>query len=246
MKPTRRLFASIHDVSPYHAARLERLVPVVEKAVGSGRYAMLVVPDFHRKGALRDHPDFAAKLRAWSDAGCEIFLHGFTHLDESVHATRAAQLKAERLTAGEGEFLGLSYDQATRKLVEGRALLEDIIGRPVAGFIAPAWLYGRDSLKAIADQGFDLVEDHFRVWSPQSDQVFARGPVITYASRSVPRLVSSILWSRIATVVLSRAKTVRLAVHPHDVDSPRLMHEIERALRVWTLTHKPASYNERL
>ena len=242
MKTRRRLLASIHDVSPYHADRLERLVPIVERAVGPGRYAMLVVPDFHRSGSLGNHPGFARKLRAWADAGCEMFLHGFTHLDDCTHASRSAQLKAQRLTAGEGEFLGLSHDEATRKLADGRMLLEDIIGRPVAGFIAPAWLYGTESLKAVADQGFALAEDHFRVWNPRSGEVLARGPVITYASRSTPRLVSSILWSRLATIALSRARTVRFAVHPHDTDSPSLMHEIERALRALTSTHKPSAY----
>jgi uncharacterized protein len=238
----KRLLASIHDVTPYHADRLDRLVPLVERIVGPGRYALLVVPNFHRSGLLRDNLAFANRLRSWADAGCEIFLHGFSHLDESQHISRAAQIKAQRLTAGEGEFLGLDYDDATSRLQDGRSMLEDMIGRPVAGFIAPAWLYGSDSLKALADQGFTLAEDHFRVWDPQTDVVLARGTVITYASRSLPRLASSILWSRIATIALTKAQTVRFAVHPHDVESPRLMREIERALSVLAKTHLPSAY----
>jgi uncharacterized protein len=238
----KRLLASIHDVTPYHADRLDRLIPLVERIVGPGRYALLVVPDFHRSGLLRDNLAFANRLRSWADAGCEIFLHGFSHLDESQHISRAAQIKAERLTAGEGEFLGLDYGDATSRLQDGRSMLEDIIGRPVAGFIAPAWLCGSDSLKALVDQGFSLAENHFRVWNPQTDAVLARGPVITYASRSLPRLASSILWSRIATIALTKAQTVRFAVHPHDVDSPRLMREIERALQAFTATHAPSAY----
>jgi uncharacterized protein len=241
IKP-KRLLASIHDVTPYHADRLDHLVPLVERIVGPGRYALLVVPDFHRSGLLRDNLAFANRLRSWADAGCEIFLHGFSHLDESIHLSRTAKVKAERLTAGEGEFLGLDYDDATSRLQDGRSMLEDMIGRPVAGFIAPAWLYGSGALKALADQGFTLAEDHFRVWNPQTDAVLARGPVITYASRSLPRLASSILWSRIATIALTKAKTVRFAVHPHDVESPSLMREIERALRVLTKTHLPSAY----
>jgi uncharacterized protein len=242
VKAPKRLLASIHDVTPYHADRLDRLVPLVEHIVGPGRYALLVVPDFHRSGLLRDNLAFANRLRCWADAGCEIFLHGFSHLDESQHISRAAQIKAERLTAGEGEFLGLDYDDSISRLHDGRSMLEDIIGRPVAGFIAPAWLYGSDSLKALADQGFSLAEDHFRVWNPQTNAVLARGPVITYASRSLPRLASSLLWSRIATIALAKAQTVRFAVHPNDVDSPALMSEIERALSVLTKTHLPSAY----
>jgi uncharacterized protein len=246
MNATGTLLASVHDVAPCHRERLERLVPLVEAAVGRGRFALLVVPDFHRSGSLRDDPAFARRLLGWADDGCEIFLHGFTHLDESAHPSRAARWKAERMTAGEGEFLGLSYAEASSKLTEGRQIIEDVTGRAVAGFIAPAWLYGTESLRAIADHGFALAEDHFRVWSPRDGQTLTRGPVVTYASRSTPRLLSSLLWSRLSTVVLARAKTVRLAVHPHDVDSPALLTEIDRALRAFTRTHTPSAYRELL
>jgi uncharacterized protein len=238
----RRLFASIHDVTPYHLTRLEKLVPLVQDVVGKGRFALLVVPDFHRSGRLDQNPAFAKRLRAWADDGCDIFLHGFTHLDESVHSSRSTQLKAQRLTAGEGEFLGLGGDEAKHKLIDGRKMVENIIGRPVTGFVAPAWLYSQESLGAIAGQGFTLCEDHFRVWNPQNDITLARGPVVTYASRTPTRLISSLLWSRVATIALSRSRTVRFAVHPHDVDAPELVAEIGRALRAFSRSHAPSSY----
>ena len=242
MTSTRRLLASIHDVTPYHLDRLERLVPLIEEVVGKGNFALLVVPDFHRAGRLDHNTEFARRLRGWADDGCDIFLHGFTHLDDSKHNSIGASLKARKLTAGEGEFLGLSYYDASRKLIDGRRMVEDIIGRPVTGFIAPAWLYSTDTVRAIAHQGFTLCEDHFRVWNPQDAKVHARGPVVTYASRSPSRLLSSLLWSRIATVVLSRANVVRFAVHPNDVDAPELVAEISRALRAFGRSHVPSSY----
>ena len=238
----RRLLASIHDVTPVHTARLDRLVPAVEVVVGPGRYALLVVPDFHHQGLLTSSPQFGRRLRAWTDAGCEIFLHGFTHLDESRHMGTAARWKATRMTAGEGEFLGLSTPEAEARISEGRDMIEQIIGRPITGFVAPAWLYGEDSIAALAAQNINMIEDHFRVWNPQTSAVFARGPVTTYASRSRARIAGSILWSRIATVLLARAATVRLAVHPHDVDSPVLMREIRRALSAFARSHRPSAY----
>ena len=242
MRTQRRLLASIHDVTPYHLARLERLVPMVENVLGRGKFALLVVPDFHGQGRLDKDSAFGKRLRAWADDGCEIFLHGFTHLDDAVHTSKNAALKARRLTAGEGELLGLDFDEASRKLIEGRKMVEDITGRPVAGFVAPAWLYSAQSLHALAEQGFTLCESHFRVWNPQNAQVYVRGPVITYASRTPTRMLSSLLWSRIATVILSQSKVVRLAVHPHDVDAPELLYEIDRALRVFSRSHAASSY----
>jgi predicted deacetylase len=226
----RRLLVSIHDVTPAHAARLDRLAPLIEKHSGAGGHALLVVPDFHGAAPLRPGTAFATRLRQWAAAGCEIFLHGFTHRDDSIHASAIARMKARRMTAGEGEFLGLDYAAARQRLVDGRALVEDVCGQPVAGFIAPAWLYGDASRRAIADLGFALAEDHFRVWRPQSGEIIARGPVITYASRTRARLASSLLWSRVAPVLLAPRAVVRFAVHPHDVDSPALLAEIDRAL----------------
>ncbi len=242
MSQPRRLLASIHDVTPAHADRLDRLTPLVERHAGRGCFALLVVPDFHGRAPLRAGSPFAARLRAWAGAGCEIFLHGFTHRDDMAHTSFATRMKASRMTAGEGEFLGLGYSEARRRLIGGRALVEDIVGGPVAGFIAPAWLYGAGSRRAIADLGFPLAEDHFRVWRPASGEVLTRGPVVTYAGRSRIRLQGSLLWSRIASFALRRMPVVRLAVHPHDADSPALLEEIDRALGAFVRSHQPDRY----
>jgi predicted deacetylase len=242
----RRLLASIHDVTPAHAERLDRLVPLVEEHVGQGRYALLVVPNFGGHSRISGSPVFARRLRGWANSGSEVFLHGFTHQDDSRHRSIAARFKASHLTAGEGEFLGLSYREAKARLVDGRALIEDLIGRRVAGFIAPAWLYGSGARRAIADLGFSLAEDHFRVWRPESGEIVARGPVLTYASRTRLRLASSLLWSRAATTLLSRIPNMRFAVHPGDVRSPALLGEIGRALASFTRTHSPSAYSELL
>ena len=246
MSAPRRLLASIHDVTPCHSRRLERLVPLVEERVGAGNYALLAVPDFHGQGGIDSDPAFAARLRGWADDGCEVFLHGYAHRDTARHAGALSRLKASHLTAGEGEFLGLDQATASRLLIDGRNRVEDVIGRPVAGFIAPAWLYGEAALRAIAELDFPIAEDHFRVWHPPSGRVLARGPVITYASRTPTRMLSSLLWSRIATWVLKPCSAIRLGVHPHDVDAPELLREIERALRALSRTHRPSRYADLL
>ena len=239
---TRRLLASVHDVTPVHAARLDLLVPMLEAAVGPGRFALLVVPDFHGEAPLRAATPFARRLRAWADAGCELFLHGYTHRDDQAHRTATARFKARWMTAGEGEFLGLDYAEAVRRLRDGRALVEDVTGHEVAGFVAPAWLYGPPSLAALADLDFALAEDHLRVWRPQSGTVVARGPVISYSGRTRARALSSIAWSQAATRLLRNTETVRLAVHPHDLDQPAIVREIERALRSFAGSHAASAY----
>lgn len=239
---TRRLLLSVHDASPAHAPRLPKLIALIERHAGPSMYAMLVTPNFHGDWPLAAHPAFRSWLREKAASGVEIFLHGLRHLDDSAHQGRLARWKAEAMTAGEGEFLGLDRQEAARRMSDGRAELEDIIGRPVAGFIAPAWLYGRGAMEAVADEGFALAEDHLRVWRPIDGQTVSRGPVITYATRTAARQASSLLVSRLATVGLAWMQDLRLAVHPHDADCEPVMHEIDRALAVHAVQRQPARY----
>jgi predicted deacetylase len=222
----RSLLASIHDVGPRFESEVDRLADRLEGHVGAGRFAMLVVPDHWGEAPLARAPAFAAKLRRWADAGVEMFLHGWSHRDDSSHQGAAAW-KARHMTAGEGEFLGLDRAEATRRLRAGRKVVEDAIGRPVAGFIAPAWLYGPDALEAVAAENFLLAEDHMQVWEPASGAVLARGPVVTWASRSRARIMSSLGFAALARLALQPLRVVRVAVHPGDAHVPALLRSID-------------------
>ena len=100
----RRVLVAVHDVTPAHADRLERIFGLLAEA-GVRRYALLVVPQWHGEWVLTAHPDFTARLRERAAAGLEVFLHGLRH-DE--HGTRRAwhqHVRAFGRTDGEGEFL---------------------------------------------------------------------------------------------------------------------------------------------
>src|SRR5579864_7740198 len=163
--PRRLLLASIHDVSPRFEAEVDQLVDMVGEHVGD-RLAMLVVPNHWGSAPIISGSAFAARLRAWADAGMEIFLHGYFHRDQSGHRGNADRLRARFMTAGEGEFLGLSLEDASSRIAEGRSLLENVIGRRIDGFVAPAWLYGDGARAALAACGIPIAEDHLSVWSP--------------------------------------------------------------------------------
>lgn len=222
--PPRRLLASIHDVSPRFEAQVDALGDLLGRA-GVVRPALLVVPDFWREAPIRAGTPFAGKLRAWSDAGAELFLHGAVHLDERAHRHGLTRLKARHLTAGEGEFLGLDTAEARSRLRAGRRLIEDVTGRPIAGFVAPAWLYGSGARAAMADEGIALAEDHWRVWRPADGAVLARGPVITWATRTPARKVSSLAVAALARA-LPGPRVMRLAVHPNDTRSAAVLRSI--------------------
>jgi len=242
----RQLIASIHDVSPRFEAQVDQLADRLSRLLGGPRFAMLVVPDHWGGAPIAGNRAFRARLRAWHASGIEMFVHGWFHRDEVRHASSLAALKARHMTAGEGEFLGLSREEAARRMADGKALIEDIIGAPVAGFIAPAWLYGPGALAAMADVGFAIAEDHMRVWSPSTGRTLARGPVLTWASRSSYRIASSIFFAGIARHALLAIKTVRIAVHPGDTTVPQLLESIDRSFAALSPNRTIARYTDLL
>jgi predicted deacetylase len=237
------LLASIHDVSPRFESELDRLLELLAPHVGE-RLAMLVVPNHWGDAPITLGSPFATRLRRWADNGVEIFLHGYFHRDPSRHQGAANRLRASFMTAGEGEFLGLSRGEASSRIAEGRALLEDVIGRPVDGFVAPAWLYGEGALSALADSGIPLAEDHWRVWSPPTGARLASGPVITWASRTRARLASSLL----AAAALRRAPldVLRVGVHPPDCRHPPLVRSIEKTFAIARKSRRAGHYSDLL
>jgi hypothetical protein len=237
----RLLLASIHDVSPRFESEVDRLIDLLERRVGN-RFAMLVVPNHWHDAPIVPGSRFATRLRSWSAAGVEIFLHGFYHRDDSRHEDLARRVRGRIMTAGEGEFLGLSRTEATRRIIEGQSLLEDLTGHPVAGFVAPAWLYGEGALLALRQIGVPIAEDHFRIWSPATGARLARGPVITWASRTRPRRISSL----VAAAALRRAplEVLRIGVHPPDVHHPQLIESIEKTFAVAVQNRRAAAYSE--
>jgi uncharacterized protein len=241
--PRRLLLASIHDVSPRFESQVDKLLEALNPHVGR-RLAMLVVPNHWGDAPIVSGSPFAGRLREWADEGIEIFLHGFYHRDSARHVAGTDRLRARVMTAGEGEFLGLGQAQALSCIRDGRALIEDVTGHPIDGFIAPAWLYGRGAHEALREASIPIAEDHFRVWSPTSGRLLARGPVITWAARTPLRLASSLL----AAAALCRApiEVLRVGVHPPDTGHALVMRSIGRTLAIAAKQRRPARYSDLL
>jgi predicted deacetylase len=243
MPDERLLLASIHDVAPRFEGEVDRLLDALAPHVGN-KLAMLVVPNHWGDSPIVPGSPFARRLRTWADNGIEMFLHGLVHRDEARHVGTFDRFRARYLTAGEGEFLGLERAEATDRINRGRTIIEDSTGRPVAGFVAPAWLYGQGALRALEDCAIPIAEDHLHVWSPEKQRELARGPVITWASRTPLRLASSLA----AASILRRApvRTLRIGVHPPDSRQPALMRSIDATFRSAMRNRRVARYADLL
>jgi uncharacterized protein len=244
IKATQRLLlGSIHDVSPRFETEIDRLLELLAPHLGL-RIAMLVIPNHWGNSPILPGSPFATRLRGWADAGVEIFLHGYFHRGNGSSRVGPDRLRASLMTAGEGEFLGLSREDASCRIAEGRSLLEGVIGRGIHGFVAPAWLYSRGTRAALADAGILLSEDHLHVWSPATGVRLASGPVITWASRTRLRLASSLA----AAAMLRQVpmKVLRIGVHPPDCRHPSVLESIDKTLRTVAKDHVAGSYSDLL
>ena len=79
-----------------------------------------------------------------SEGAIEIALHGLNHNDNSGQRTPS-------------EFAGLPVNRQMRMLADGKRSLENALGSPIHVFVPPFNTYDRDTLRALARTGFELL-----------------------------------------------------------------------------------------
>lgn len=212
MKP--RLCIAIHDVAPATWPACARLIAMLQ-ALGAPPATLLVVPDWHRRGAIDADAAFRQAIDARVGRGDEIALHGHVHLDEApAPCTPLAWLRRRVLTAGEGEFAALSRDESARRIEAGRQRLA-ACGWHARGFVAPAWLLGEGARAALAHSTFAWTSTQARLERIDNGLCIA-APVIGASARAAWRRYASRAWLRIAASAWSDVPLLRIALHPAD------------------------------
>lgn len=231
---------SIHDVSPAWEREVDVALQMAHEA--GARPALLVVPDYHGRAPLLDHPRFVDRLRALESSGHEVYLHGYYHRarawsEPPVEGARpsgvGARLRhsfAQRVvSAGEAEFSDVSRDEAVARLDAGERVLSEA-GLTIRGFVAPAWSMPSWVLTLLGERGYRFTEDHLRVYDPAARRS-RPSVVLNYASRTPARLLSSVAWCRLARPA-RRLMPARVAIHPADMRYALLRAET-RSLLAW-------------
>lgn len=228
---------TIHDVSPAWEREVDDALLMCARV--EAKPALLVVPNFHGRWPLLDHPAFCAKLRELQRAGHEIYLHGFFHKsrvneDAALPArrgappSRVAWLFAQKVASGgEAEFSDVSREEAIERLDRGEAMLREA-GLTIDGFIAPAWSMPGWLLPILASRGYRFCEDHLKVYDPAKGRAKA-SVVLNYASRSRARIASTVAYCRVARYARA-VLPARIAIHPGDMRVPLLRREVEGLL----------------
>jgi len=218
----RSLVVSLHDVHPGSFDAVRSQVETLSQA-GVSRFSLLVVPDFHGHRTLDRDAALCDWLRGRASGGDEIVLHGFHHLRMGRKRSWRTAFWTEFYTCNEAEFLDLSAGEARRLLRLGREIFSRA-GLEARGFIAPAWLMGRDVVDALWQEGFGYT-------NTVSTLMMADGRIEPcrswcWSSRAPWRRSCSLVWNRaIAGGVLAQ-RVARLSLHPNDLYFPALREQI--------------------
>ena len=204
--------------------------------------SLLVVPDYHHTGNSLARPEFVQWLRAREREGHEIVIHGFYH----ERARQAGESVARKLitriyTADEGEFYDLDCEEALRLLQTAQSRFARNGFHP-SGFIAPAWLLGAKAERAVRDAGFRYTTTLRVVHDFVSEMAF-RSQSIVYSVRSPWRSAASLVWNRTLFSRLMTNPLLRLAVHPPDLDHPRVWRQIRALVRQARADRRPLTYD---
>lgn len=234
---------SIHDVSPAWEREVDLALEMAHEA--GVRPALLVVPDYHGRAPLSEHPAFIERLRALEADGHEIYLHGYYHrarkweehgrdrhtgdamMARGLHARVRHAFAQKVVSAGEAEFSDVSREEALARLDAGERMLA-AAGLTVTGFVAPAWSMPDWVLRLLGDRGYRFTEDHLRIHDPSTGRS-RPSVVLNYASRTPTRLLSSVAWCRLARPT-RRVLPARIAIHPADMRYALLRSEITSLL----------------
>lgn len=210
----RALAVVLHDVAPQTWPLYESFVTSLD-ALGPIPLTLLVVPDFHHRGALVSHRRFRAVIEARLARGDEIALHGYYHGDDEPLGLNPLDFFRRRLYTHEGEFAALDRAEAQCRLEYGLEMFTSL-GWPVSGFVAPAWLMNRNARTALAGFPFLYTSSPAGlIRLPQWQELSA--PSLVWSARSAWRRRASRYWNERRLRKSADRDLIRLGVHPVDM-----------------------------
>ena len=236
------LIVSVHDVAPSTRSAADKIVNELARC-GVTKCSLLVVPNYHHTGeAMADH-DFVRWLRDVEAAGHEVVIHGFFHQrPRAAKEGWRARAWTRWYTRGEGEFFDLPYDEALRRILTARDQFA-AAGLKPRGFIAPAWLLGREGERAAADAEMEYTTRLNTVCDLRTgDTVSARS--LVYSVSKPWRRTTSLCWNGALQRVMADAPLLRLGIHPPDLQHSAIWRQITRIARAQAESRIATTYRD--
>jgi predicted deacetylase len=252
----RTIAVALHEIEP---ATFERCFEVRDwlQSHGVDRVTLLVIParDLHPLGERS--PEMVDWLIERRRLGDSIAQHGFQH-EQLRRAGWSPHLLAPRRGRRAAEFVGLD-DHDTRRAVEAGWRLLKLAGIEPDGFVAPAYAYTpalRDALSTRFRWWAGLLGLHGALAPAQSVGAPEEGVSGEEQMRSWRRLAPA--WdlgaggrlggalppAMIHAGAVLAGSTLRLDLHPTDLESPRGTRALERVLAHATGRRSAITYDE--
>jgi uncharacterized protein len=220
------LVVSIHDVAPSTQTQAEKIISELAHH-GVAVCSLLVVPNYHHRGASTEDRGFVRWLQDLESKGHEIVIHGYFHErprrnDETI----SQKLFTRFYTKDEGEFYDLDYEEAFRRINQAR---EEFVaaGLTPRGFIAPGWLLGAPGERAAADAELEYTTRLTGLRDLRSGENFP-ARTLAYSVRSGWRRTTSLAWNNLLAQRLADAPLARISIHPPDREHPEIWRQVLR------------------
>ena len=226
---TARILVSLHDVAPSSFDQSRTMLDLTES---NDLCATLLVVAGPWNGQRADHHDgFGEWARQASSRGHEVALHGWDHrrVDDVDGPSSLARRAIGAATArGCDEFWLLGDREAKRRLHRSLDVLHRIGLRPT-GFTPPGWLASPGTVRAARDVGLAYRTSHRGIHDLRADRHLV-APALSSRPHSRFTDAAAQIIERMAITQLSLGATVRLALHPDDLDDHRIMRSLTRVL----------------
>lgn len=227
--PAPALCVSMHDVAPATWKNCQHVIAAVQ-AVAPIPLSLLVVPRWHRLADSRA-TDFYAELDLLRDAGNELVLHGYTHLDEGPPPRNLLEhFKRCVVTRGEGEFAALDAAAARQRIKAGLQWFKQR-GWTTQGFVAPAWMMSAATVDVLAETDLYYVSSYSGlIRLPHLQKLHA--PALVYSARYVvgDALVRAAVTQLAHAQIRKNAALIRLGLHPADAGNPATLVHMQRLI----------------
>lgn len=241
------LIISIHDYHSDSLARIAKQIEWLDKR-GINKVTILAIPNYHKKGEIHKNLTVVRFLQDLIDLGNEVALHGYYHLrthSRSLSKLRPVDHFLTRIyTANEAEFYNISKEKALRLITFGLEIFKNCGIHP-NGFVAPGWLISEDALNAVWETGFK--------WTCTLTKIINRGgyfektQTFCWSTREFWRVPVSITWNYFLWLKNSNSKTIRISLHPYDLELKAIRYQIQKIIDFFlSQNFFPRTYNEHL
>jgi uncharacterized protein len=232
------LLVSIHDVTPALECEVLQLWDLC--STHGVTPALFVVPNWHGRWPLDQHPRFLSWLRDRASEGTELVLHGDRHDEVGLARGARDRWRAWGKTHAEGEFLTLNATEASLRLRRGLESLLALGLRPT-GFVPPAWLMREEAIASAGALGLSFTEDDASIRLLPSGKRLP-SPVVRWSTRTPTRAWMSVAVAHARWRLQRGSHCPRIALHPQDLQHRAVRRSQSGTLQRWLLRHPPARY----